>query len=105
MYAVDGSLCEGSMRLTYPPLGTPCMRPTTLLQVLPPSRDICTLPSSVPTHNTPAFTGDSAIAVIQGHATTPSWRESVLRSTSLPRMVILLRSAPVVRSSPRRVQL
>ncbi len=53
------------------------MVPTTFDQVLPPSRDICTLPSSVPTHSTPAFTGDSAIAVMQGHATTPSLRESV----------------------------
>ena len=35
--------------------------PMTLVQVLPPSRVICTLPSSVPTQMTFGFFGDSAI--------------------------------------------
>ena len=36
----------------------------TLVQVLPPSRVTCTLPSSVPTQITSRFFGDSAIAKI-----------------------------------------
>src|SRR5437667_12545669 len=91
------------MRLTYAPLGTPGMCDTTLVHVLPLSRDICKLPSSVPPHKTPAFTYDSAIAVRHGQATTPSFRESVVLSGVLPRIGCLSRSCLVVRSSPNRI--
>ena len=40
------------------------MFPVTLVQLAPPSRVICTLPSSVPTHRTSALRGDSAIEKI-----------------------------------------
>src|SRR2546428_8811530 len=40
--------------------GIPPTFPTTLLHDLPPSREICTLPSSVPTQITFEFFGDSA---------------------------------------------
>jgi hypothetical protein len=45
-------------------LGRPGTLPTTFVQVLPPSRVTCRLPSSVPTHRTSRFFGDSAIAKI-----------------------------------------
>src|SRR5580700_2178248 len=89
----------------YPPFGAPDMWLKTLLHVFPPSRDICTFPSSVPAHSTPARTGDSAIAVMHGHAATPSLRDSTPSvSTALPKISCLLRSALVVRSSPSTSQ-
>ena len=42
--------------------GRPAMFPTTLFHDFPPSRVICTLPSSVPAQITFAFLGDSEMA-------------------------------------------
>src|SRR5229473_2455317 len=43
----------------------------TLVQFLPPSRVICTMPSFVPAQITPASFGDSAIAKTTGAYSTP----------------------------------
>src|SRR5436309_5003061 len=37
----------------------------------PPSRETCTSPSSEPAHSTPAFTGDSANAIIVAYHSVP----------------------------------
>ncbi len=44
--------------------GTPRMRSMTLVQVAPPSRVTCTLPSSVPTQITPRSTGLGAMVMM-----------------------------------------
>src|SRR5207248_9017156 len=86
------------------PLGTPGTLDATFFQVFPPSRVTCRLPSSVPTHSTLAVRGDSLSVVMVGYSCTPSCRDNVFLSGTLPRMGSLLRSTPVVRSPPRRVQ-
>src|SRR5258708_566518 len=84
-------------------LATPGPLAATFFQLLPPSRDTCTLPSSVPTHSTFGVKGDSLNVVTVGYSCTPSCRESVFLSGVLPKICSLLRSTPVVRSPPRRV--
>src|SRR5579884_1007305 len=91
------------MRLTYVPLGTPGTLPIMFFHVWPPSRESCRLPSSVPTHSTCAFSGDSAIAVDDGYHCTPSYSESVSRLGFTPRIGRSLRFTPEVRSPPKRV--
>src|SRR5512138_3620470 len=57
---------EATMRATYVPLLTPAgtIAALTSFHDLPPSVETCTLPSSVPTHNTLGSSGDSAMVVI-----------------------------------------
>src|SRR5436190_13749011 len=104
-YAVPSLCRDAVMRLTYVPFGTPFILSATFFQVLPPSRETCTLPSSVPTHRRSLFIGDSLTVVAAGHACTPSWRDSVNLSGTFPMIGSLSRSWPLVRSLPRRVQL
>src|SRR5262245_37641271 len=61
MYAVHGSAYDASTRAIHVFAGKPRMLGVTFAHVLPASCVTCTRPSSVPTHTTPAFTGDSAI--------------------------------------------
>src|SRR5262249_50855614 len=64
-YAVAVSKWPGSMLETQVALGHPAAGGgVTLVQVLPPSRVSCRLPSSVPTQTTFGSFGDSAIAKI-----------------------------------------
>ena len=84
------------------PAGTPAGS-FGFVHVVPPSRETCTFPSSVPTQTTPAFTGDSAMVVMVPKCTTPSLRES-MSLACLPKMVILSRSALFVRSGLTTVQ-
>src|SRR5262245_30713075 len=60
-YAVPSSKWLASMRDTQVHLGSPATFFVMLLQLLPPSRVICTLPSSVPTQIRSEFFGDSQI--------------------------------------------
>ena len=60
-YAVPAAYFDASTQLTHDALGSPGTLPTTFVQVLPLSRVIWTLPSSVPTQIVLAFFGDSLI--------------------------------------------
>ena len=60
-YAVPASKLPACTHDTHECSGTPLTLRTTLLQLLPPSRVSCTLPSSVPTQMRPACFGDSLI--------------------------------------------
>src|SRR4051812_34038135 len=62
-YAVPAFARDASTRLTQKP-GWPGILSRTLVQVPPPFRDTCTLPSSVPTQSRPGTIGDSSIVVI-----------------------------------------
>src|SRR5207247_10113271 len=56
---------------TVPHAGRPGRFAVTLVQFLPPSRVTCTRPSLVPAHNSPALSGDSAIANTTSPYSTP----------------------------------
>ena len=70
-YAVPGSQCDTSMMEMRAKSGRSFG--VTRVHVLPPSGDTCTSPSSLPTHRTSFFTGDSAIAKIVPYVSTPVW--------------------------------
>src|SRR5690242_14408590 len=65
-----------------------------------PSRDTCTLPSSVPTYNNPARFGDSANEMIVGHAWMPSFFAMFTSLPFTPIVTTSSRFAFVVRSVP-----
>src|SRR5262245_54107291 len=65
-----------------------------------PSRDTCTLPSSVPAYSKLGRLGDSANDTIVGHATMPSFLEIVMSLPFTPIVTISSRLALVVRSPP-----
>ena len=86
------------MRLTYAPSGAPRMLRATSVQVSPPSRLTCTLPSSVPTHSTWASSGDSATADSALKSLWPSFFDSMGAAPFTPMIVSVSRSMPRVRS-------
>src|SRR5258705_13915825 len=71
----------------------------TSVKVMPPSRLIWTLPSSVPAHTTPGITGDSDTAMIVLYDTTPSFFDSCVRFPGTSITATVLRSIFFVRSS------
>src|SRR5688500_2229605 len=80
--------------------------------VRPPSRDMLTVPSSVPVKYTPGCRGDSARETIAGHCEMPSFREMLIWSPRSPIVTIESRDMFFVRSglitvheSPRSVDL
>ena len=81
------------------PAGSPAMFFPTSVNVTPPSRLTCRLPSSVPAHTTPGITGDSEIAVIVLYDDTPSFFESCVLSPGAPITATLQRSICFVRSA------
>ena len=91
--AVPGVKCEHSIFATARAFG-PGSLSLTSAQSLPSLRDTQSFPSSVPTHSTPAFTGDSAsarmlwplgIAISFGGAV----RSALILSHASPRVVDL----------------
>src|SRR5262249_3487797 len=92
---------------TYVPSGTPGKR-SVLRQVVPPSSEICTRPSSVPTHSKPSCSGDSASAeatlrsVVNRLRVTASGPHSLLITGTLLRSSCRVRSGlTVFQVSPR----
>ena len=65
------SKCEGSIRLTYVPGGTPGNRPVRFSHVPPSLRVSQTLPSSVPANSRPGRTGDSASDTMVQYVSAP----------------------------------
>src|SRR2546423_80170 len=60
-YAVPGDAADARILLTNVPSFTPLIDALNSVHVRPPSRESCTLPSSVPTHRIFGSIGDSAI--------------------------------------------
>ncbi len=83
-YAVPSATCDASRRLTQVPFGTPGTFARTLAQVAPPSRVICTFPSSVPTQMMPGRMGDSAIVMIV------QWVSAPVSSIVMPPVAFML---------------
>lgn len=75
---------------TVPHSGMPGILAVRLVQVLPPSRVICTRPSLVPAQMTPVCLGDSARA-----KTTPAYSTPILSPVSPPEKPIRLLSLRV----------
>src|SRR5215471_14123813 len=74
-YAVPRDAALATTRPTYVPLAIPAPDATqalTSLHVFPPSIETCTLPSSLPAHNTLGSSGDSAIVVSSLKPDSPS---------------------------------
>ena len=65
------SKCEGSIRLTYVPAGTPGKRPVKFSHVPPSLRVSQTLPSSVPAYSSPGRSGDSASDTMVQNVSAP----------------------------------
>src|SRR5262249_11875644 len=84
-YAVPRSSGEASIELTERPAGTPYRLPVRTCQVWPASGDVHTLPSSVPAHSTPAFTGDSASATIVQCCSAPEPPVAIFFGSSVVR--------------------
>src|SRR5215813_8825912 len=84
-------------------VSAPCGRPgrflPTSVNVRPPSRLTCRLPSSVPAHTTPGITGDSLTAMMVLYADKPSFLDSCDLSPPTPMTVTLHRSTCLVRSA------
>src|SRR5688572_9669826 len=62
----DGSMIDTRVK-------SPMPGGVTFSQFAPLLRDTQTSPSSVPAHNTPAWTGDSSNAKINAYVSTPVW--------------------------------
>src|SRR5438477_10110159 len=63
-YAVPSAKCPASIDVTHAFFGSPAMLAVTFVHVLPLSRVICTLPSSLPIQTRSWFFGDSAMQKI-----------------------------------------
>ena len=81
------------------PCGSPARFLPTSVNVRPPSRLTCTLPSSVPAQTTPGMNGDSETAMIVLYCEMPSFFENCALSPPTPITVTLQRSICLVRSA------
>src|SRR5689334_408614 len=89
---------QNGSSLVSAPWGRPVRFLPTSVNVRPPSRLTCRLPSSVPAQTTPGITGDSLTAMMVLYAESPSFLESCDLSPATPITVTLHRSTCLVRS-------
>ncbi len=100
-YAVSASWCEAEMCDTYSP---PTRDGVTSRHAPPSSAVTCTRPSSVPAHSTPAFTADSASAVIVPAVSASEPTARILSGSPVDRSSLIF-SQRSPRSVSRKTQL